>query len=133
MNGIDMNNSQALEMYVAHTQARITYMLIGAFVGLMFALLAVAIVALKVDDKILSILDRIVTAMLPIVGGAIGFWVARQRQTGVPDPTTTTTQTTTTTTPAPMIVPEGSTLVAAPAPPSAIITSPLAPTPEKQI
>ena len=120
-----MSDSQNLDMYIAHTQARITYALVGAFAGLMFALLLVAIYAMKVDDKILSILDRIVTAMLPIVGGAIGFWTARQRQAGVPDPTTTTTSTTITTTPTPTIVPPGATLVPAPAPPAAIVTDPL--------
>jgi uncharacterized protein YacL len=119
-------------MYIAHTQARVTYMLLGAFVGLMFALLLVAIVALKVDEKILAILDRIVTAMLPIVGAAIGFWVARQRAGGVPDPTTTTTETRITTTPTPTVVPPGSTLVSAPAPPAAIVTTdPLVQPPEK--
>lgn len=125
---------QSLDVYIAHTQARVTYMLLGAFVGLMFALLLVAIVALKVDDKILAILDRIVTAMLPIVGAAIGFWVARQRAGGVPDPTTTTTQTTSTstTTPTPTVVPPGSTLVSAPSPPAAIVTAdPLVQPPEK--
>lgn len=123
---------QSLDMYIAHTQARVTYMLLGAFVGLMFALLLVAIVALKVDEKILAILDRIVTAMLPIVGAAIGFWVARQRAGGVPDPTTTTTETRITTTPTPTVVPPGSTLVSAPAPPAAIVTTdPLVQPPEK--
>jgi hypothetical protein len=116
-----MTDNHNLDMYIAHTQARITYGLMGAFTGLMFALLAISIIALKVDDKILSILDRIVTAMLPIVGGAIGFWTARQRQAGVPDPSTTSSTTTTTTLPSPLVVPAGSTIVPAPGAPQAII------------
>lgn len=75
-----------LDMFAAHTQSRITYALIGGFLGLMFALLCVACLPLKVDDKLLAILDRIVTAMLPIVGGAVGFWTARHRaQNGADD------------------------------------------------
>src|ERR1700722_16709812 len=73
-----------LKMFAAKIQARITQQLIGAFVGLMFSLLVVAILPVKADDKILQILDRIVTAMLPIVGGAVGFWMARERQTSHP-------------------------------------------------
>lgn len=72
--------SQELDLFAAHTQSRITFTLIGGFLGLMFALLAVACLPFHVDDKLLAILDRIVTAMLPIVGGAVGFWTARHRQ-----------------------------------------------------
>jgi len=71
--------SQELDMYAARTQSRITFSLIGGFLGLMFALLIVACLPFTVDDKLLAILDRIVTAMLPIVGGAVGFWTARHR------------------------------------------------------
>lgn len=75
-----MSNTD-LKMFAAQVQARITQQLIGAFVGLLFALLIVAFLPWKADDKILQILDRIVTAMLPIVGGAVGFWMARHRDT----------------------------------------------------
>jgi hypothetical protein len=68
-----------LDLYTARTQSRITFALIGGFLGLMFALLAIACMPVHVDEKLLAILDRIVTAMLPIVGSAVGFWVARHR------------------------------------------------------
>ncbi len=78
--------SQELDLFAARTQARITYTLLGIFGGLMFSLLFVACMPVHVDDKLLAILDRIVTAMLPIVGGAVGFWVARHRaQNGAED------------------------------------------------
>ena len=76
-----MNES---EQFAARTQARITYALLGGFLGLMFALLVVACLPVQVNDKLLSVLDRIVTAMLPIVGGTIGFWTARHRPNSDP-------------------------------------------------
>lgn len=78
--------SADLDMFAARTQARITYTLLGMFGGLMFSLLIVACLPVHADDKLTAILDRIVTAMLPIVGGAVGFWVARHRsQNGAED------------------------------------------------
>jgi len=76
-----------LDVFSARTQARITYSLLGGFLGLMFALLVVACLPVSVNDKLLSVLDRIVTALLPIVGGAVGFWTARQRAPSVPTTT----------------------------------------------
>ena len=70
-----------LEQFIAQIQAKITFRLIGGFLGLMFALLILSILPVHVDEKLLSILDRIVTALLPIVGSAVGFWVARHRPT----------------------------------------------------
>jgi len=80
-----------LDLFAAKTQSKITYSLIGGFLGLMFALLIVACLPFNINDKLLSILDRIVTAMLPIVGGAVGFWTARHR---VPNGTDTDDDTT---------------------------------------
>jgi hypothetical protein len=70
-----------LQRFIAATQARITYSLLGGFIGLMFALLVLSVLPVHVDDKLLSIMDRIITALLPIVGGTVGFWTARHRPT----------------------------------------------------
>jgi hypothetical protein len=101
-----------LNAFAAHTQARITFTLIGGFLGLMFALLIIACLPLKADDKLLAILDRIITALLPIVGTAVGFWMARQRHQGVPEdsdtnlPTAVRRTTISETLPAPKSTPE---------------------------
>lgn len=71
--------SSELSLFAAHTQSRITFALIFGFLGLMISLLIIACLPVHVDEKLLAILDRIVTAMLPIVGSAVGFWVARHR------------------------------------------------------
>ena len=71
-----------LDIFTARTQARVTYSLLSGFIALMLLLLVLACLPLHVDEKLLSILDRIVTAMLPIVGGAIQFWTARHRAEG---------------------------------------------------
>lgn len=74
-----------LKMFAAKTQSRITAWLLIIFGGLMFALLIISTIPVHVDEKLLAILDRIITAMLPIVGTAVGFWMARQRDHGAPD------------------------------------------------
>lgn len=79
------------DLFAAQTQARITYSLLGGFLGLMFALLVVACLPFSINDKLLAVLDRIVTAMLPIVGGAVGFWTARHRPPSIDDPVVTVT------------------------------------------
>lgn len=86
-------NDIELKMFAARVQSRITTQLLSGFFGLMFSLLIIACIPVHVDEKLLAILDRIVTAMLPIVGTAVGFWMARQRDsTHPPDTTSTPTQ-----------------------------------------
>lgn len=77
-----MNEKTSLKFFAARIQARITTQLLALFGGLMFALLIIAVLPFAhVDEKLLAILDRIITAMLPIVGTAVGFWMARHRDT----------------------------------------------------
>ena len=82
-----------------------------------------------------TIITSVITALVTILTLMMNFFYARARPAALPDPSTTSTTTTTTTTPAPMIIPEGSTLVPAPTPPTAIVqTAPLdQPPPEKKI
>jgi hypothetical protein len=80
-----------------------------------------------------TILTGLLSSLATIIALQQNFMFARTRPQALPDPTTTTTSTTTTTTPAPVIVPEGSTLVHAPAPPAAIVTAPLVKPPEKPV
>lgn len=96
-----------LKMFAARTQARITTQLLSLFGGLMFALLVLSFLPSVHEDKdMLAILDRIITAMLPIVGGAVGFWMSRSRDNGAtPSPDTTTSTTISTTTPTTPVTP----------------------------
>jgi formate-dependent nitrite reductase membrane component NrfD len=78
-----------------------------------------------------TILTGLLSSLATIIALQQNFMFARTRPAALPDPTTTSTTTTTTTTPAPLVVPPGSTIVHAPAPPAAIVTDPLAkPQPE---
>lgn len=79
-------NENGLKFFAARVQSRITTQLLALFGGLMFALLLVACFPIHVDEKLLAILDRIITAMLPIVGTAVGFWMSRHRDTSSPMP-----------------------------------------------
>lgn len=96
-----------LKMFAARTQALITTRLLLLFGGLMFALLIISCLPFVHEDKdMLAILDRIITAMLPIVGTAVGFWMARQRDHGAaPSPDMTTSTTVSTTTPTAPVTP----------------------------
>lgn len=102
-------------------------MLLGIF-GLLFVLI---FFHGNMTTTAVTIITSVIAALITILTLQMNFFYARQRPHALPDPSTTTTSTTTTTTPAPLVVPEGSTLVPAPAPPAAIITSPLDKPPEK--
>lgn len=105
------------DLMLAVAQVKLAYMLIGGILALAFATLALAFY----NDKFSSLSTTIATGILTLAGTAAGFFLSRQRQSAIPDPTVTSTTTTTTTTPTPLIVPEGSKIVPAPAP-AAIIT-----------
>lgn len=80
-----------------------------------------------------TIITSVITALVTILTLQMNFFYARQRPAALPDPTTTSTTTTTTTTPTPTIVPAGSAIVSAPAPPAAIVTDPLVKPPETRV
>jgi hypothetical protein len=84
-----------------------------------------------INGVALTIITSVIASLITVLTLQQNFFFARQRPAALPDPTTTSTTTTTTTTPAPMIVPDGSTIVPAPAPPTAIVTAPLVKPPEK--
>ena len=111
------------DMFSAYTQRHITMLLLYAFVFLILGLLIAAFIPLPVDDKIISLVNPLITGLFGLASGAVGFWIGR-RPTPTPDPATTTIETHTKTTPTPTIVPPGTELVGAPQPPAAIITPP---------
>jgi hypothetical protein len=106
-----------------------------AFAGIMLSGIFVMVFVLiffhgDMTTTAVTIITSVITALVTILTLQMNFFYARQRPAALPDPTTTSTTTTTTTTPAPTIVPEGSKLVTAPTPPTALITNPLEKLPE---
>ncbi len=71
-----------LQLFIARTQAYLTFVLFGGFLFLIFALLWLADVTIKnstIDSQILTIVDRIINSMEIILAGAGGFWFGRYR------------------------------------------------------
>jgi uncharacterized membrane-anchored protein len=67
------------EVFAAHTQRHITYLLVYALLFLIAALIVGAFLPYQVNDKILSLANPLITGIYGLASGAVGFWIAKQR------------------------------------------------------
>lgn len=72
--------SQELDIFAAKTQARLTFLIVGGFLMLVFLLIVLSCLPIKPNEDLLKMLDRVVEADLLVVATATGFWLSRHRQ-----------------------------------------------------
>ena len=77
------------ELYAARTQRHITLVLLYGLLFLIAGLIACAFLPFQINDKVLSIANPLITGVLSLTSGAVGFWIARHRpDTSTPLPNT---------------------------------------------
>lgn len=80
-----------VEVIVSKTQRRMTYLYFSLF---SVALLALILLPKPMDDFTKTVLQSLLTILGTLIIAQNGFWFARQRTAGVPDPTAMITSTT---------------------------------------
>jgi hypothetical protein len=111
------------EQFNGYTTRHITMLLLYGLFVLVIGILVAAFLPLNSNDKIIALVSPIITGIYGLASGAVGYWIGKQRLP-IPDPSTTTTTTHTVTGPTPTVLPSGTELVSAPAPPAAIVETP---------
>jgi ribose/xylose/arabinose/galactoside ABC-type transport system permease subunit len=116
-----VNPTPKSDLMLAWAQIILAFFFTVGIFGLVYFLL---ISKTETPPAILTIAGSVIASLITVLTLQMNYFFARQRPPTLPDPSLTSTTTTTTTTPAPTIVPEGSKLVPAPAPPSALVPDP---------
>lgn len=75
-----------LEIYKAKTQRHITLVLLYGLLILIAALIVAAFLPWPINDKLSVIVNSLITGVLSLTSGAVGFWIARSRTTDSPNP-----------------------------------------------
>ena len=68
------------ELYAAQTQRHITFLLVYVLMFLVVGLMICSFLPMQVNDKILALANPLVTGIFGLASGAVGFWIARNRQ-----------------------------------------------------
>lgn len=71
------------EMYAAKTQRHITLVLLYGLLGLIAGIVMSAFAPWPIkNEKMLGIVEPLITGVLTLTSGAVGFWIARHRPNG---------------------------------------------------
>lgn len=116
--------SAVSDFILAVAQVLLGFVMAMGFLGVIFVLI---FYHQSLDQGTNTLLTGLAGVLGTIVTQQSGYFFQRQRPPTLPDPERTSSTTTTTTTPKPTIVPPGSAIIAAPEPPTAIVSDPQAP------
>jgi uncharacterized protein YacL len=72
-------NQDDKDLFAAQTQRHVTFILLYSLVGLIGGLLIAAFLPFQANDKVIAIVNPLVTGVLSLASGAVGFWIARTR------------------------------------------------------
>ena len=121
--------SSTSDFILAIAQVVLGFVMAAGFLAVIFVLI---FYHGSLDQSTNTLLTGLAGVLGTIVTQQSGYFFQRQRPPTLPDPDRTTSTSTVSTTPAPTVVPPGSSLVHAPAPPAAIIQTPTPETPHAQ-
>lgn len=82
-----------LDLYRARTTRHITLVLVYGFLILILALLVAAFAPWQSSDKFVSIANPLLTGLLSLASGAVGFWTGHKMAAGDSPVSVTTTTT----------------------------------------